>query len=70
MREPFVLSPSEAESPLWQRLKAFFEAELQTLRERNDDSIKGEEPERTDNLRGQIKQVKKFLALEKPIRGK
>lgn len=60
-QEPFELTTGEKLSPIWARLKAHFEAELQVLRARNDNP-KLTEAE-TAALRGNISRLKAILAL-------
>lgn len=58
----FELTQSERGSPLWIRLEAHFEAELARKRVGND----RKQPEvDTNHLRGEIAQLKAFLALGK-----
>lgn len=58
-----TLEPHEIKSPLWEKLKTHMQAELQTLRERNDHDL---DPIKTATLRGKSAQVKAFLLLETP----
>ena len=58
-----TLEPHEIKSPLWEKLKAHMQAELQTLRERNDQPKSDID---TATLRGEIRAAKKFLLLETP----
>lgn len=55
-----TLTKDERESPLWERLVEHHEKRLAVLRAKNDASLDAEE---TASLRGQIKEVKVFLAL-------
>lgn len=59
-----VLNQADVSSPAWQKLKAFYEQRLTELRERND-NVRLPEVE-TAALRGQIAEVKRFLAMETP----
>ncbi len=59
------LTSQEKNSPLWAKIKEHYDEELTKLRQKNDgDIIKLSEIE-TAELRGQIRQVKMLLALEK-----
>ena len=58
-----ILSDAEAQSPLWQKIKAHLEVKLSQYRSKNDSTELGEID--TATLRGSIKEVKSFLALEK-----
>lgn len=58
----FKLTRTEAESALWRaRLKPYLEAELATLREKNDST--GNDIKDTTLIRGEIRQLKRILAL-------
>lgn len=57
----FELTNGEKLSPLWARLKAYFEAELALTRSRNDNAKLTEHE--TATLRGDIKRLKAMLAL-------
>lgn len=59
--EPFELSDGEKMHPLWVRLKAHFEAQLQTLRARNDSGAMSEIE--TATLRGHIRFCKAAIRL-------
>ena len=55
-----TLTPTERNTPLWQKLVKHYEARLATLRAKNDNS----KPEtETERLRGQIAECKEFLRL-------
>ena len=58
-----TLEPHEIKSPLWAKLKAHMQAELQSLRERNDQTRSEID---TAKLRGSIATYKVFLLLETP----
>lgn len=60
--DTFELSEGEKMHPLWARLKAHLEQRLQTLRVRND---RPQTEFGTATLRGQIKELKAFIALGK-----
>lgn len=51
----------ERRSPLWRKLVEHYEARLQVLREKNDNSMTNDESEK---LRGRIVEVKVFLGLD------
>lgn len=58
--QSFELSDGEKAHPLWVKLKAHFEAQLQSLRERNDRT----QPElETATIRGHIKCLRAIIAL-------
>lgn len=57
---PFELTQGEKNHPLWIRLKAHFEAELEILRARNDSAMTDIQ---TATLRGQIKFCKAVVRL-------
>lgn len=59
--ERFELTSGERMSPLWMRLKAHFEAELQLMRMRNDNPKLTEQD--TAALRGNISRLKATIAL-------
>ncbi len=61
--EPFELRESERLSALWQRLEAHYRERLAMLRRKNDGNLT---PDATRHLRGQIAEVKRFLALGEP----
>lgn len=58
--EPFDLTDGEKMHPLWLRLKAHLEKQLQSLRERND---RPQAELETATLRGHIKCLRVILAL-------
>lgn len=62
MNKPLI-TEIESNSALWQKIKAHYEARLQTLREKND--VDNDE-NRTIKLRGRIAEIKALLALDKP----
>lgn len=62
---PLALTLEERRSPLWRKLLAHFEEQLDTLRQQNDADL-GENV--TARLRGRIQQVKVFIDLNKPPR--
>jgi hypothetical protein len=57
------ISPVEARTPLWQAVRAHYEAKLARLRAKNDTR---QSPEETAWLRGQIAEIKAILALDAP----
>ena len=59
MTEP-VLSPSDRQSAVWQKLKPYLDAQLEALRRKNDADLA---PEKTQRLRGRIAAVKDLLSL-------
>jgi hypothetical protein len=63
---PFVLTQSERTSPLWGRLEEHLNKRLEAKRRQNDARVP--QPD-TDFLRGEIAQLKAFLALGKPSAG-
>lgn len=58
--ERFKLHPQDRTNPLWLRLEAHMQQALAELRVLNDASLP---PERTENTRGRIAQIKALLAL-------
>lgn len=58
--EDFVLSDGEKMHPLWRRLKAHLETQLQSLRVRNDRELTEMQ---TATLRGHIKALREIIAL-------
>lgn len=58
--ERFKLHPQDRTNPLWLRLEAHLQQTLAELRVLNDASLP---PERTENTRGRIAQIKALLAL-------
>ena len=58
--ERFKLHPQDRTNPLWMRLEAHLQQTLAELRVLNDASLP---PERTENTRGRIAQIKALLAL-------
>lgn len=67
--DPFEMTDGERAHPLWMRLKAHLETQLQSKRTQND-SAKLTEPE-TAALRGHISCLKALLALgdDRPLTG-
>ena len=63
--EKFSLAPHERASPLWKSLERHMQEQLDELRRWNDASLP---PERTENTRGRIAQVKALLALTAPTK--
>lgn len=59
-----VLTPSEADNPVWQKVKAHLEKHLATLRAQNDKSL---DHDKTAFKRGRIAEVKRMLELDKPL---
>ena len=62
-----VITEGETREAVWMKLRAHYELRLKTLRERND--ITENTEIETAVLRGQIEEVKNFLALERQARG-
>jgi len=60
MSERFQLQPAERMSPLWLSLARHLQERLNVLRQQNDTSLA---PEKTENVRGRIAQIKEILAL-------
>ena len=58
--EPVVLTSVDRATELWRKLEKHYEAKLAMLRAKNDNQ-KGEAE--TAALRGQIREVKEFLAI-------
>jgi len=58
--ERFKLHQQDRTNPLWLRLEAHLQQTLAELRVLNDASLP---PERTENTRGRIAQIKALLAL-------
>jgi len=58
--ERFKLEAHERTSPTWQRIERHMIDRLAMLRQQNDASTS---PERTENLRGRIAQLKELLAV-------
>jgi hypothetical protein len=58
------LTHPDRQSETWKKIKTHLTARLQTLREKNDGQL---DPIQTAQLRGEIGECKKLLALE-PIR--
>lgn len=56
----FALLDSDRHSSTWKRLEAHYQGRLAMLRRKNDGQLTGEQTER---LRGQIAEIKQFLAL-------
>lgn len=59
-----VVAEHERRSPLWLKLKAYFEARLDKARARNDSSKLGETD--TAALRGAIAELKHMARLDQP----
>jgi hypothetical protein len=57
------IEPHEAAKPEWKKLKAHMEARQQTLRTRLEGDLNEVE---TAKVRGQLVEIKLFLALDKP----
>lgn len=62
MADP-VLLEHERQSALWMKIKQHLGRELDALRRRNDGDM---DERKTAELRGQIRQVKKLMALDNP----
>lgn len=62
-RERFTLNELERMSPVWLRIKANAERELELLRQQNDSETLDER--KTALIRGEIKALKKLLAAER-----
>jgi hypothetical protein len=60
----FRLTTGEAHSALWKRLKEHMEERLAALREKND--VTALDPVQTAAVRGQIKELKVLLGMDKP----
>lgn len=60
---PALLTPGEAQSELWQKIKKHLDARLLQLRAQNDTSL---DLAKTQKLRGRIEEVKHLVALDKP----
>lgn len=56
-----VLTDGDRQGPTWMRLKKHYEERLATLRTQNDAALAAE---KTAELRGQIKEVKRLLKLD------
>lgn len=56
-----VLEPIDRQSAVWLKLKKYLEAELASLRAKNDGNL---DEIKTATLRGHIRRVKSILALE------
>lgn len=63
-RERFTLNDLEIRTPLWMRLREHLEAEIASLRKKNDDPALDER--KTALMRGEIAALRKLLAAEKP----
>ena len=59
-----TFTDDDRQSPTWKRLRAHIETQIAALREKNDSESLT--PEKTAALRGEIKALKKLLALENP----
>lgn len=57
------LEPHEAKSLLWLKIKTHMQAELATMRLRNDNPLDAID---TAKLRGRLAQTKEFLLLDTP----
>lgn len=60
-----LLDQSDKQSPTWQKIKAFYEKRLTSLREGNDDHKRT--PENTAYHRGRIAECKAILALDREL---
>jgi len=63
---PFTLTHAERISPTWMRLEEYLTKRLADKRKQNDMRAPQQD---TDFLRGEIAQLKAFLALGKPSAG-
>lgn len=64
MKETFKLTEHERLNPVWPKLMKYFEARLQSLRERNDANS---DPQVTAMLRGRIAELKAVMNLDKEM---
>lgn len=63
MPEPFALTPGDKISSTWLKLVPYLEEELRIARAKNDD-IQGKlTPDETARLRGDIRTLKRIIAL-------
>lgn len=60
-----LLSEADRQSPLWRKLKAYFEARLEKNRARNDSPTLSEAE--TAALRGAIAELKHMTRLDQPV---
>lgn len=60
----FVLTEQELNSPLWLRLKSYYDRRLQSMRTRNDGPLTNDD---TLLLRGRIHEIKAFLSINESI---
>ena len=58
------MTKAEIDSPLWKKLRAYFEEKLQRHRELNDNSTLNDLE--TARLRGRIAEIKDVLVLDRP----
>jgi hypothetical protein len=63
MSDKLILNEAEAQTQLWQKIKAHFESRLEGCRRKNDNDA---DPIETAKMRGRILEIKSFLALDKP----
>lgn len=61
---PFALTLGDINSPAFQRLKKYWEQELENARRENDADL---DEAKTARLRGRIAELKRNLALENPV---
>jgi hypothetical protein len=59
--EIFELTGADKMSPVWMKLKRYFEARIEKCRKDNDSPL---DAEKTAALRGRIEELKKTLKLE------
>jgi hypothetical protein len=57
-----ILDDNDRKSPVWQKIESYLKEELQALRERNDIPMY---PDKTADIRGEIKAIKKLLSKTK-----
>lgn len=62
MADKLILNGAEAQTALWQKIKAHYEKQLDLLRKQNDGELNEIE---TAKMRGRILEVKAILALDK-----
>lgn len=62
MAEKLILNGAEAQTALWQKIKAHYQSQLELLRAQNDGDLNEVQ---TATMRGRILEVKKILALDK-----
>lgn len=63
VRSPLI-AEHERGSVQWQKIRKYAEERLELLRKRNDADM---EERKTARLRGQIRELKNLLALDKPV---